>query len=590
MTFEELVELLEQEAIKADETHDVAGALRRTDRLQEPLVSAAFQALEYMYASPDEEARATWSHPFAPMLEFGEVKIPPPLHTIPDDVLGIWELLANAVSSPLLKARFADLLWERRWTGAAGNSADWAREAVAAYRALAERLRGPPPTPEDGWRLYPRAELLERALELARSINDQQLTAAVAQDLLETAQWLLRQDPAVVGAGVVMTLLGALANLPAQLRPRALIELLELTEQRYSEPFASDNIADVLAALLSGQDRQEVRERQVRRWLAAAETSRGIIRVANLQRAQELADLHGLKGLSDEALRALQQPPEEGDFKTIESEFTVPKELIEAYIEQFLAGPDAISCLRAFAQRPPPSGIVDENIAKAQELMERFPIALRLATRVHHGDFGPIRTVQTEEEHLDDNILRTEAFNIEVWAQFAPDILDRIIERYGRPSRQQLAEFLETDLIAPEVAERFAAATEHFWDGLYDECAHIVLPRIERVIREGCRRTGMVIINPPRGFKAGEVRSLGSLLHALQPGFDNQSHIRYLINLLVEPVPGINLRNRLLHALIDSASRQQAALALHAAYSLTTLGIVASGTSDEVAEREGSDN
>jgi hypothetical protein len=172
-------------------------------------------------------------------------------------------------------------------------------------------------------------------------------------------------------------------------------------------------------------------------------------------------------------------------------------------------------------------------------------------------EFGPegttLRELRTEEEHVEGALAQHERDGIVIWSLIAADALTRILERHGEPSEEELAPFFETPLIPADLARQLAHGVVLFARGAYDDSAHALTPRIERAVREICRRG---------------VRPLGHLLAALK-GILDESWRRYLVNSLTEPL-GVNLRNRIAHGLIGEAQAHDAALLVHVAALLRT--------------------
>jgi len=160
------------------------------------------------------------------------------------------------------------------------------------------------------------------------------------------------------------------------------------------------------------------------------------------------------------------------------------------------------------------------------------------------------------------------AFHARMWSAIVAEVLAAIEERFGRPERSELALFFATDVIGPARADRMARALELFWEGHYDDSAHILVPRIESAIRELARLAGTPVIREPVGIEPGGARSLGTIMLALRDGFPLPDWHDYLFNLLADPL-GLNLRNVIAHGLRPRIGWEHAALLIHAACFLT---------------------
>src|SRR5436190_16318726 len=141
------------------------------------------------------------------------------------------------------------------------------------------------------------------------------------------------------------------------------------------------------------------------------------------------------------------------------------------------------------------------------DLMRQAPLSYLITKAV----IGPDRATtifRAVDEASHQQLARAEqrAYDARLWSLLVADLLDAIHSRYGPISGVDLTEFFTTELVPAETAERFARSCELYWQHQYDEAAHVLVPRIESVIREMARRVGIPIIREPRGAKPGGVR------------------------------------------------------------------------------------
>lgn len=466
----------------------------------------------------------------------------------------MWSKLVDGVTDfPIVAARLHDLLWERRW----GARADLhARAAIDAYLASAATVE------ED----LDRARDYCRALELARAINDEELIATLIPPIIEAAKVSLQsveRQP-----GVALRLVETLIDLPPRLQPDEIDGLLAEARATYGDdPFIVQTVLDLVSSRLTDPDaRGAAYEEQVAAWRDKANISTGVTKLSFLRRAQELARMHDLRDLAEEAGREIQEIElGESDLKEFSSSVSIPIEEAEAYVEQLL-GVDWQESLTRYGAIGPPSGDYEKNLRMVKKNMIDFPLQFLFSKTIIGAHNMPIREVRTEEDHRNQALIQHEAMGISVDSHFRADALDRLRDRFGVPARDDLVEFFETPLIRPDVADSIARALELYWQESYDEAAHVILPRLEVVIRSIALAMHIVVVRPPRGEAPGGVRGLGDLLNALAGHYD-ESWRRYVKNALSEPT-GLNLRNALLHGLIARADREQAAILLQLACQL----------------------
>jgi hypothetical protein len=556
----EWVGRLQAAAEGASRWHQIGDRFREATAPEEQeRVGAIVSAFQYDFIEPTEKERRDRWGPYGPMLELTDGRVyPMPLEDVSDEWLGLWTELADTVAHPAVRSRLHDLLWERR----VGPRPDFhARSAADAFVELAD----------GSWEPLDRAECLIRALEIARAVSD---TGRYHQIVIKTVE----AARASIGGqerkpGVALRLIESLMRLPASDQPQEVDGLLEDAEVAYApDPWILQSIAD-LQVLRAGSDTEwilSIHRGQIERWRDAARRAEGLVRLRHLESALELARVHGIRDVAEELRKEIQGiTPEEMDLKEISATVEVPREQVERFHNAFLAGEDWRECLTFFGSYGPPSGDYQKNLQTIDQLQKDHPLQFLFSKLILGPGNVPIRHPTTEEEHREVELSEQEARGIAFWAISAAEILDRIHLEKAEPEPGELTDFFTTSVIVPEVAERVDRAVQLYWKGQPDEASHLLVPRLEAIIREMCRQAGLAIIREPRGRKPGGVRLLGDLLNALEGSLD-ESWRRYLANLLIDPI-GTNLRNRIAHALIPTVAREQTAVLVHAACFLRLL-------------------
>ena len=160
---------------------------------------------------------------------------------------------------------------------------------------------------------------------------------------------------------------------------------------------------------------------------------------------------------------------------------------------------EALIRLGAFG--PPGGGNADmDREVEAQE--EESPMALPLPAFSYFGtgDLGTHLLAGDEENKRLMNRGRQRRFHIGSTASSSTRRCSmRRSSHHGRPSHEELAEHFSTELIGEVRGERIARAVEFFWDEEYDESAHLIVPRLESILREVARLNGIPSLSVPRG-------------------------------------------------------------------------------------------
>jgi len=544
----------------------VAAPLRAIAVDEDDPVSALVVGLEY-HLVIDVSARRDHGA-FGPMIEAGGRVYPAPLDRIREDVLVLWGRASDLASIAAVRARYSDLLWEARYGS---------RSFERAQRAVDEYLKVPT---DDFGDFLQQSEALQRAWEIATQLNDVERRNTAIAALVDLAERALASRDDV--PGVVLRILAFFAARSREERPPALGALVQGAIDRYGDdPWHLESALDIKAELVEPEERPAIHMAQVDALANLARSSTGLISYAHFQHAVELAEEHGLGDRADQLRREIEQIPGDAlDLKLFTAEVEVPREDIEHFIDGIVGDDDLDAALTRFGAYVP-TGDVERNREFVQSLALEFPLHRLFSTMVVGPENSLLSVVDSEEEKEEYALTQHEAQQIQFFSLLAVEILERIQSRYGVKA---VAELFSTSIIAPAVAARIERAFELYFEGDTDGAASVLVPRLERIIREIARTTGISITQSPRRDGApGGVRALGDLLSRLDGRLDESTR-RYLRCLLSE-IKGVNLRNRIGHGLVDEATQRDTALLLHAVCHLRLLRPIAEADAHTLSDR-----
>lgn len=251
----------------------------------------------------------------------------------------------------------------------------------------------------------------------------------------------------------------------------------------------------------------------------------------------------------------------------------MPREEVERFLTLFRNARSWEHALNILGAQPPPGGSPEDLEAQVEQIMTESPLQFLFSKAIIGPESaGAIFRAMDPASHKRVALSEERAAAASFWALFAAEALDVIFQTFNRPTHAALTDYFTGELIEPEVAERMARALELFWDGEADESAHLLVPRIERVVREMARRVGLPVFREPVGDKPGGVIGLGSLLHDVAGAFADPGWHAYLVVLLSDPL-GMNLRNAISHGLVGRVGKPTAALLIQVSCLLSTLGL-----------------
>ena len=496
---------------------------------------------------------------FGSAMSAGDWQFPPALEEIEQVDAQAWEEAVDELDDHVSSARLNDLLWERKASGRPDLNARAASDAYLALSAYGH------------WHWMARSTCLTRALELARAVGDQEQVDNVVRAGVRFVEEVLALEDRAPGPAMVV--LRSFVDLDEAQQPTELVDLLDKTSQRWGDdPHIFEAVSELQARLAPPEQLAKIRRAQVARWREMASQGDGMLRVAFLERALETARIHGLTEEADDIRRELQEiSSDDLELETITSEVSLTDAEVREVVDQLVDQDSWEQSLRQFGAQGPPGGSPEDIADEVRREAEEFPLTQLFTKSVMgHGTAASRLKATTEDQRRQLDEAERRAFHASFWSILFVRVLQTIPRRHGRPARDDITAFFNTELIGPVRAERIARALELFWEGQADESAHILVPRLESILREMARRAGLPIIREPVGDKPGGVRTLGVLLRELGGALPDPGWHAYLVNLLTDE-RGINLRNSIAHGLKEQIGLGDAALLIQAACYLQLL-------------------
>ncbi|MFE9927274.1 hypothetical protein ACFYQA_38935 [Streptomyces sp. NPDC005774] len=491
-------------------------------------------------------------------------------------VLEAWAAYAPETTHPLVRARLHHLLWEARH---GTRPIEHLRSAVHSYRTGActlltkaeDHQEAPANPPEPG-----AAETFE--VELAR------LRAADALVLAHGLAATTRRPECtdIVGEMIALghaaldwktPLPDVLTRMTAPLVASkdnwsAVHALLERAADEYRGEgqfhYRVEFLEELRRMVRTDDERRDVNERIHRARMELADSSTGLRKLLALEDAARHARDSGLTDALDEVRRTQQKiGRDEMSMDTIRTPVPLPPGYLEAASAAIDAAHSMEHALHFIATTPP---TMSDSAA--------LPSGLLSLPTVYINPNGPVvtRTVGSGSTGGEGFFFRQHVFALDVHGLVVEAQLDRVRDRF-RPTAEDLVPFFASPEHAPETRILgLARAFEAFWEGDVDTALALALPRLEGTLRRRLQAADIAVITHAKGETIGRVQQLGSLLDKLDElGFPEPWPL-VLRTVLGNAEGQMNLRNNVLHDLVDTPSRHRAALVLQLALAVIFLG------------------
>ena len=227
----------------------------------------------------------------------------------------------------------------------------------------------------------------------------------------------------------------------------------------------------------------------------------------------------------------------------IESQISLPSREVDRLIEGIVGDDDISGALGRLGLVGPLAGRTEDATRQAGELAQQHPIRF-LASRVVFHELGfPISRLATDEDKLLYEQMQVGVQHALLSAALAGHALGQIQAKYA-PTTEELRDLFNQGAVKPHQADAFARGFEHYLAGQWDECVHVVLPRIEAVLRQLLQWAGGVVYHEEGGGQRGRMKTLGPSPRQPAPSHGGTTGWCPYALVLAEPL-GLNLRNDL---------------------------------------------
>jgi len=465
------------------------------------------------------------------------------------ELIEYWKGRAEESIHPVLKARYADLVWDlTRVPTDTRPDIKFARLAVDGYlEAVDTRLYQ---DETDGIRYA------TRALNLLLSINDKQRIAK-ARD----AMFRLFDLVAVPHLpGTWLFLFDSLyANRKVELTGEQEAKLISSLEDILAGCAASGEKVNLLAADLAAQrlerhykrvGRAEEVERVIRAFGSAVEGLSDSRRAAEaLVWLQLVIKTYRDRGMARDAERANQlltgvMKKVRGEMKEVSATVPIPADKLEEYLGALTSGGLAEAVRKIAVQFTPRIKEVRKSLQDAEK---NFPFSSMFGTQIIR-DAGIVAAAGSISHDPERRLLIELTQHIDFATRFLAWAIDRIRELYS-PSSDAIVDVLyESPAFDPDRRDLIRNGIQAYLSDDLVKAVHVLLPQIEHTLLRLAENLGVVTRKPSRhNPNAMQWINLYDVLQekSVQECL-GEDLTRYLQLLLVDPL-GHNIRNHVCH-------------------------------------------
>lgn len=545
--------LSELEAVSGVSEHDIESALsslRVPDSTDEACKEWQYEALAFNFLESYANNKNTWGSHFGPMMVFrgddGRTVENPSLKQIDTAAMSYWQQRAKATTNPLLKARYAGLVWELSEvaTGDKPNHV-MARLYCDAILNIADR------------KLHQYEvdviKKLGRALSVAISLNDQALIEKAKQTIVKFEREVGEDSKPGLWGFSFDLLVGSRKIQLSSEEESAVINALEERLQRLKggDPWRCESAAGRLARYYRGRGLDAECSRVIRDLGSTFESAaENAVPLAASSRLEHMYQVYRQFNLMADAERVASMIRELGpkvlsDMKPLSHMEEIPREKFDAYVESIVEGTLDEAFARIAIRYIERRDAVEKQL---RELSKQAPLSFLFTKQLMDHQGRVVATVGSLEDDPDGHVVSQMSQNMGISSVFLKAVLDRAVTKFSVSEDELVSYLYLSPLFADEQRKILMAATHAYLQKDFLVAIHLYVPQIEAAIRNLVELTGGGVLKPREGG-GFHLRTLDELLRTEQVNKALGEDVALYFRVVLTDQRGWNIRNDVCHGL-----------------------------------------
>ena len=524
--------------------------LRNEDIEGEPCTEWLYESMAFAFLENYTDKKNGGGTYFGPLevrqTDAGKTIESPSLTQVNEDAITYWEKRSQSTNNPLLKARYAGLVWDLSLT-ATGKRPHYSLahrccEAIleiAEQKSLKYDVHG--------------IKKLKRALSIAISLDSAELIQRTKEAILKYED-LIAEDSKPGLWGFSFDLL--VGNKKVNLSDEEEIEIIDALEARLQrlkegEPWPCEPAAERLARYYRAKGLEGGCSRMIKTlgstFEHAANNVAPLVASSWLEHMYHVYIQFDLKADAERVARSIRElgPKVQDDMKAISYEMKIPREEFDAYIEQMEDG-DLEQALARITIRYIPRCREVKN--QLHDLAKQAPISFLFSRQITDHQGRMVAVVGSLEDDLDGNIVRQMSQNMARTVMFLSAALDQAISKFCLTDEVILNYLFQAPIFTAQQKELLSRGIRAYLEKDYVVALHVLIPQIEVSIRNLVEMSGGTVLKRGRGG-GFHLRTLHEILDSEQVKHALGEDATLYFKEVLTDQRGWNIRNDVCHGL-----------------------------------------
>ncbi|MCE5340078.1 MAG: DUF4209 domain-containing protein [Planctomycetaceae bacterium] len=539
--------------------HEVSEAvrkLRKKDDKSEPPMEWLAEYTAFDFYEDGSEQGSVWGIYFGPMMsgkdKDGTTWEIPSLNQVTPEILDYWYNRAKQAKHPILKTRYATLVWEFS-KHVTNKPADitMAHICIDSVIEMAKLL----------CHKYESNVIrkIKYATKLAISINDK-IRSNQLRDTMIDFEGKIADDSkrGLWGFSFDTLLMNKKIKLVDE-QAKNIIDDLETRLDRVSnfdnkesfDPFAAESAAIRLAQYYRKQNNPDDIKRALLKYGGAFEKiskeASGLLAITWLQKVESIYRDFGLKDEADKLLNIIHNrgPDAHKDMKPISVKTEIPREEMDNYVNAMTAGEiDKVMTMIVIQYIPNKS----ETQKELKNTSKNFPLSFLFSNALQDHNGRTIANIGSLEEDIDGHIIMQIAQDMQFISIFLRNVLHKFKEKFSISSDSIIGKLSESPVFTKEKMNIVKRGLDAYFNEDHLVAIHLLIPQVEDAIRKLLELAGGTISKQNR-YGGYDYKTFNEILRDdVIVQLLGEDAVLYFRVLYTDP-RGWNLRNNVCHGI-----------------------------------------
>jgi lysyl-tRNA synthetase, class I len=502
-------------------------------------------------------APSPWGTYFSPMMSGsrndGTPFYSPDIAEAPSSVIEHWIARIKSIKHPVLRARYADLLWDlASKIGKIKRDPEHARAAIDSYLDSATTVYRE--------HSYERFSAVLRALDLSLQIQDAASAAKAKNALLQLHRTAIAEMQGQWAAAFDRLITEKNAGVTDAERDQLVADLETIVARRsdktkpdtfnpHDVQAAADRLIKHYGRVKRPNDVKRLHESVARAFEHFSSLGDAMLASAVLQTSVNSFKAAGMRDESQRVRRLMQEKTKQArsEMRTISSEYEITKDDMDAFLAGVVKDDVGQTFARIASEFLPRRAALDKQV---KSTAEQAPLMAHLTSNIMSDDHVVAQVGSVEEDPF-GHVVRQASQTFSLSAIWLHQALSKTMEVY-KPAPEHFAGWANRAGLWTDTS-LLLEGVKAWFEGDFTKCIHVIIPQIEKALRTIVGQLGRPTTKAhPTISGVSVVLNMGDILYNDEVKKALGEDITLYLSALYADPRGHNLRNQLAHGLLDA--------------------------------------